>query len=295
MPSLKEIRTRIATIQSTRQITSAMKMVAASRLRWVQTRIVSQRNYARLLKSVLREVVAHLPVDSHNAYVKSREGNRVLLVTIGSDRGLCGTYNALLIKRSLALFRELENEGQRVDFLPLGEKIAQFFKKKGLKIEENPVPGIMDRPDIEKATLFGEQLMEWFLRANYEKIFMIYHRFKNPVVQEISVDQFLPLPEEDWTASETGGEDPENEKLIMEPSPNEVLDYLTRRFILYNTYRILLDASASEHGSRMTAMHTATDNADELLKTLKLSYNKARQATVTREIMDIVGGSGQSL
>ncbi len=289
MPSLKEIRTRIASIKSTRQITSAMKMVAASRLRRVQNNIVHLREYADTLKYILGDVMLRLPPSYQNVFLKQRSNNHVLLVAIGSDKGLCGTYNSLLIKRALQEIYALQDSGSHVTLLVCGKKPAKFFAKRGFKMLSDVDP-YFDKITYEYAVDFADLIAERYLKDNYERVVIVYNRFRNAVVHELTTEQLLPVSEDDLIAA-AGDEERLDDPVILEPAPEEVIDYMTRQYINYNAYRILLDASASEHGSRMTAMHKATDNAEELLKSLTLSYNKARQASVTRELLDIVGGA----
>ena len=292
MASLKEIRTRIASIRSTRQITSAMKMVAASRLRKVQNNIIHLRSYAETLKYILSDVMLRLPPSYLNVYLKPRYGKDVLLISIGSDKGLCGTYNTLLIKRTLREKTALEDEGERVKLLVLGKKPARYFEKRKFDILEAD-GNTFNKMSYDSASAFAEYVTGLYLKENFGRVLIVYNRFKNAVIHELTVEQVLPLTEDDLISSLLPDDDIPDDRIILEPEAEEVIDYMTRQYIYYNFYRILLDASASEHGSRMTAMHQATDNADEMLKSLTLSYNKARQASVTRELLDIVGGTGR--
>ncbi len=291
MASLKEIRTRIASIRSTRQITSAMKMVAASRLRKVQNNIIHLREYAKTLNYVLSDVMLRLPPSYNNILLKPRDDNNdVLLVTLGSDKGLCGTYNALLIKRTLQEMNTLEDEGGKVKLMAMGKKPERFFEKRGLVMVPSSGKNL-DKVSYDSACEFAKHVTGLYLKENVGRVLVIYNRFRNAVVHHLTVEQLLPIPEESMIAHFALDDEVPDERIILEPVPEEVIDYMTMQYLNYNTYRILLDAAASEHGSRMTAMHQATDNADEMLKTLSLSYNKARQASVTRELLDIVGGA----
>ncbi len=295
MPSLKEIRTRIASVQSTRKITSAMKMVAASRLRRVQNDIVHLRKYAWQLKKILDEVMDHVPVAGQGPFMKERDTGEVLIIALGSNKGLCGTYNAFLIRHCLKELRRLRQEGHRAVIMPVGQKLWHFFSRREdtecLAVDHH----IMERVGHGAATELAELVMDIHLRRNFSRVLMVYNRFKNAVVHQLTTEQVLPVPREEMIFDEEAIVDPMDDMpVILEPDQEAVVEYMTRKFIRYNVYRILLDASASEHGSRMTAMHKATDNAEEILKSLKLSYNKARQAAVTRELMDIVGGAGRT-
>ncbi len=291
MPSLKEIRTRIGSVRSTRKITSAMKMVAASRLRRVQNYILYLRSYSLLLKQILDEVSEHVPLSEQSVFLKEKapEGD-VLVISIGSNKGLCGAYNAFLIKHTLKEIYSLKEQGFRVKLMVIGKKPERFFAKKDMEMipcDHNTI----DNVSYESASMFARQVMDLFLTENFSRVVMVYNRFKNAVVHQLTSEQVLPVPKEELLLTEEQKlgihyDDP----VILEPSSEEVVEYMTGQYIYYNFYRVLLDASASEHGSRMTAMHKATDNADEMIKTLTLSYNKVRQASVTKELMDIIGG-----
>lgn len=289
MASLKEIRTRIASIRSTRQITSAMKMVAASRLRKVQNNIIHLRNYAKTLKYILSDVMQRLPPTYHNLLLKTRENRDVLIITIGSDKGLCGTYNTLLIKRTLQEIYNLQNNDQRVKIMAIGKKPHRFFEKRNFDLIPANIENL-DKISYQATAEFSQHVIKVYLKENFSRVMIVYNRFRNAVVQDLTIEQVLPIPEEDLIDM-ISEEEISDDRIILEPTNEEVIDFMTEQYINYNFYRIMLDAAASEHGSRMTAMHQATDNADEMLKSLSLSYNKARQAAVTRELMDIVGGS----
>ena len=291
MPSLKEIRTRLSSVQSTKKITSAMKMVAASRLRKVQNYIVYLRDYSKLVKIVLEDVMEHVPSSAYSVFSKERINNDTLLICIGSNKGLCGTYNAFLIKHSLREIYRLQEEGARVSVMPVGRKIHQFFTKREFNLFD-PEDDYIEKVDYNNAKSLANQVMKLYLAENFARVVIVYNRFRNAVVHELTTEQVLPVPIEEIDQDVDNSDVyPEDLSAILEPEREEVVEYMTRKFIYYNFYRIMLDASASEHGSRMTAMHKATDNADEMIKNLTLSYNKVRQATVTRELIDIVGGA----
>lgn len=268
-----------------------MKMVAASRLRKVQNYIVYLRDYAKLVKVVLEDVMEHLPPSATSVFSKERKNNDTLLICIGSNKGLCGTYNAFLIKHSLREIYRLQEEGAKVSVMPIGRKIQQFFTKREFNIF-NPADDYIEKVDYNSAKSLADQIMKLYLAENFARVLIVYNRFKNAVIHDLSSEQVLPVPIEEIDHNEDKSDVyPEDFAAILEPDTEEVVEYMTRKFIYYNFFRIMLDASASEHGSRMTAMHKATDNADEMIKNLTLSYNKVRQATVTRELIDIVGGA----
>ncbi len=291
MSTQQEIRNRIATVQSTRKITSAMKMVAASRLRKVQNQIIHRRQYAGVLKQVLDEVITAPDEQARNVYVAPRSVKDVIVISIGSNRGLCGHYNTFLIKHTLREVQKQKDAGNRVRVMPIGKKPAAFFEKHeiGLLAGNHDIP---EKVSYETAAAFAEHIMELYLKEHCGRILLVYNRFHNAVVHTLTTEQVLPVKPDEMTTQTGNNQHYRDPSVIMEPTPDEVVDYLTGQFIAHNVYRILLDASASEHGSRMTAMHEATDNADELIRSLTLTYNKVRQASVTREIMDVMGGVG---
>lgn len=289
MASLKEIRTRISSIRSTRQITSAMKMVAASRLRKAQNNIIHLRSYSKTLKYLLSDVMQRLPPSYNNLLLQSRDNPDVLLITIGSDKGLCGTYNTMLIKRTLQEVNNLQNNNRRVKIIAIGNKPWRFLDKRGYELIPANIDNL-DKLSYETSSEFAKYVIEVYLKENFSHVIIVYNRFRNAVIHELTTEQVLPIPENDLVDI-ISEEEISDDRIILEPTPDEVIDYMTEQYVNYNFYRIMLDAAASEHGSRMTAMHQATDNADAMLKTLSLSYNKARQAAVTRELIDIVGGA----
>jgi len=293
MTGLKEVRSRINSVKTTRKITSAMKMVAASRLRQVQNKIGHVRVYEKKLIAILRDMmlVAKDQAD-HHFLCQKQESRNVLIVAAGSNRGMCGVYNAMVIKHTLKEIAEREKNGYRVRLMTIGKKPFDFFSKQPYPILLKDDQAI-DKLDATKALAFADQVKELYLKHQIADVVMVYHRFRNAAVQDLRTETLLPInmqaiaDEEDATVQELA----EYDRLILEPSPEEVWHYMTSRYLHMHCLRILLDAAASEHGSRLTAMHHATDNADKLLKSLSLAYNKARQANITRELMDIMGGA----
>ncbi len=295
MLNLKEVRTRIASIKSTRQITSAMKMVSASKLRKAQNGILSVRPYAAHLKTMLSGLEPQIPTEEKNQFTLPREGKNILVVGIASNKGLCGTYNTLLVKRTLLHVNSLIQEGYKVKLLLIGKKIEAFFQSREFKILKT-AHEVLEGISYEKTETLARELMEMYASETFDRVDVVYNRFKNAVMQELVIDQLLPVSaeipgEEQKNASPKAEEMQQEFSYILEPSPKEMLDTLVPQYVSLYFYQILLDASASEHGARMTAMHQATDNATELLKSLTLSYNKVRQSMITREIMEIVGGA----
>jgi len=297
MPSLKEIRTRIHSIRSTRQITSAMKMVSASKLHRAQGGLHHLRKYASLLKGMVDQVLPQVGGLKGHPLLARRAVNEVLVVSVSSNKGLCGTYNALLIKKTLNHLEYLQSEGHGIRLLLVGKKTAGFFRKRVFPIHGEDHE-LIDRLSPELAGAFAAGLMKDYEEGLFDRVDVVYNRFRNAVVQELVVEQVLPLQPPGQPGQQPGGsmglpdamaEEPFG--YILEPDPQQVCHALIPHHVSTAFYRILLDAAASEHGARMTSMHKATDNADDLLHGLTLTYNKARQAQITRELMDIVGGA----
>ena len=290
MPSLKEVRIRINSVNSTRQITSAMKMVAASKLRRAQNAILNMRPYAQKLQHIMQDLSSDMEGSDEGLYSAIRDEEKILIVTITSNRGLCGAFNANVVKSAISLaegrYAEQYKKGN-LSIMCLGKKGADGLKSYGITpVEVNNE--IFDDLTFDNAVPIAEHLMAEFAEKKYDKIILIYNQFKNAAVQLLQEEQFLPVVESD--DGDTNGEE-NNSNYIFEPNKEEILEALVPNAIKVQLYKALLDSFASEHGARMTAMHKATDNADELIKDLKLTYNKARQASITNEILEIVGGA----
>ncbi len=288
MASLKEVRIRIASVKSTQQITSAMKMVSASKLKRAQNAILKIRPYAAKLKEILENLSASLDA-SENIYSKERKNQKILIIAITSNRGLCGAFNSNVIKLALHVLQTKYAEQYKngnVDIICIGKKAADFFVKRKFPVIDTNTK-ILDTTNFENAAPIAEQLMKWFEAGKHGKIEVIYNQFKNAGVQILVNEQYLPvaLPKTSSAAKK------QQSDYIFEPGKKEIVTELIPKSLKIQFYKILLDSVASEHGARMTAMHKATDNADGLLKELKLSYNKARQASITKEILEIVSGA----
>lgn len=293
MPSLKEVRTRIASIKSTRQITSAMKMVSSSKLLKAQRGILGLRQYAASLRQMIEKLNRELKAGERSRFSIPTENRRVLIVAAASNKGLCGTYNALLIKRTLDHIRKLEKEGWEISLFLVGRKTEEYFQKREFSIFGKNHE-VIENVNYASSAEFARELMDLFDNKVFGRIDFVYNHFRNVVMQELMAEQLLPVPEVLTHAeppASAKGFAPEEPMIILEPTRKEVAEEMIPKFIQFNTYRILLDASASEHGARMTAMQKATDNATELLKNLTLTYNKVRQAMITREIVEIVSGA----
>jgi F-type H+-transporting ATPase subunit gamma len=289
MANLKEIRNRITSVSSTQQITKAMKMVSAAKLRRAQDAIVQMRPYAGKLNSLLESLSASLENDADNLYSKQREVKRVLLIPVTSNRGLCGAFNNNVIKRTNFLARETYKNCE-VSVLCVGKKGDEFFKKTRYNIVGSDLPRnlneIFNHLSFEHAEPVAEMVLQAFANAQFDKVVLIYNQFKNAAVQVLAEEQLLPvmpLQNDKGTAASTD--------YIFEPGKAEIVHQLIPKSLKIKFYKALLDSHASEHGARMTAMHKATDNAGAMIKDLKLTYNKARQASITNEILEIVGGA----
>lgn len=287
MANLKEVRNRIVSVSSTQQITSAMKMVSAAKLRRAQEAVTQMRPYSNKLKELLENLTANSG-GSDDVYSKQREVKNVLLVVITSNRGLCGGFNANVIKAATRLARE-EHKGCKVSVLGIGKKGADYFKKTDFGIMESAMlrglNELFDNLTFANVAPVAEKVMQAFADGQFDRIELIYNQFKNAAVQITTVEQFLPF-EVPVNQNKTKTLD-----YIFEPDVEEIIADLIPRSLKTTLFKALLDSLASEHGARMTAMHKATDNAGSLIKELKLTYNKARQAAITNEILEIVGGA----
>lgn len=293
MANLKEVRIRIASVQSTQQITSAMKMVAASKLRKAQNAIIQMRPYAAKLKEILQNLSASLDVsDDSSIYSEMRAPNKVLIVVIASNRGLCGAFNANVIKMANNLihgkYQEQYKSGN-VSLVTIGKKVSEFFGKKEQYSVLEEHDGIYNDLSFGKVSVIAENLMGSFEDKKFDRIEVIYNQFKNAASQILTTEQFLPVEKIEADETETGKQDKID--YIFEPDKGEIVHDLIPKSLTIQLYKAILDSNASEHGARMTAMHKATDNAQELLKDLNLAYNKARQAAITNEILEIVSGA----
>lgn len=286
MPNLKEIRNRITSVGSTMQITSAMKMVSAAKLKRAQDAITQMRPYAAKIKEILENLSATLDL-SENVYSEQREVKNILIVGITSNRGLCGGFNNNIIKRVGYLINE-EYAGQNVQLLCLGKKIKDVYKRTPnyfINSTLEPLEDIYSDLSFERVSAVADELMRGFTSKEYDKVIVVYNRFVNAAAQVVETEQFLPIiPTVQDNQSSTGD-------YIFEPSKDEIVADMIPKSLKIQLYKAIRDSFAAEHGARMTAMHKATDNAKELQKTLKLSYNKARQAAITNEILEIVGGA----
>jgi F-type H+-transporting ATPase subunit gamma len=288
MGSLKEVRSRITSVSSTSQITSAMKMVSAAKLKRAQDAITQMRPYADKLKDILSNLTASLD-SSESPFSRSREVKNVLVVVITSNRGLAGAFNANVIKKANGLVKSY-SRNSKVSVLTIGKKGMDFFKKTEYYIHGSDMPRklneLFENLAFNNVAPVAEKIMDLYIKGEFDKVEIVYNRFKNAAVQITEAEQFLPvLPPKNEGAKAAKTD------YIFEPEKSEIVQQLIPLSLKTQFYKALLDSHASEHGARMTAMHKATDNAKEMLRELKLSYNKARQAAITNEILEIVGGA----
>ncbi|MEM9647566.1 MAG: ATP synthase F1 subunit gamma [Bacteroidota bacterium] len=281
MANLKEIRSRIATVSSTMQITSAMKMVSAAKLKKAQDAITAMRPYANKLTELLQSLSASLDGDAGSKFTDNRQVSKVLIVAITSNRGLCGAFNSNIIKQTNLLINETY-AGKQVDVIAIGKKGNDILGKAGNVVANHS--RVFDDLTFDNVAAIAQNLMDHFTDGDYDKIELVYNKFKNAATQIVMAEQFLPLvPIEGDSANAAD--------YIFEPSKPEIVEQLIPKSLKTQLYKAVRDSFASEHGARMTAMHKATDNATELRDQLKLTYNKARQAAITNEILEIVGGA----
>ncbi|NBP28436.1 MAG: ATP synthase F1 subunit gamma [Flavobacteriia bacterium] len=286
MANLKEIRNRISSVSSTMQITSAMKMVSAAKLKRAQDAITRLRPYASKLRYILENVSGTLDL-SENAFAEDRGSNNVLIVAITSNRGLCGGFNSNIIKKVNSLIKE-DFSDSSVSVVCLGKKIKDVIKKTEYYYSNEVIAShedIVGAVSFERTHEVSQELMRVFQEKKADRIVLVYNRFINAVTQSVEVEGFLPLSSENSQNSNS------TKDYLFEPGKEEIFAELIPKSLNTQLFKALLDSVAAEHAARMTAMHKATDNASELRKALKLSYNKARQAAITNEILEIVGGA----
>lgn len=287
MASLKEVRNRITSVNSTMQITKAMKMVSAAKLRRAQDRIIQLRPYSKKLNELIGQVSQNTEVGASSPYTQVREVNKVLLVLITSDRGLCGAFNSNVIKATntyIADHYAEQSANGNVTVLTIGKKGTDAFTRRKAKTVTT-YSDLFSRLTFETVKEAAEGIMESFTSGEYDEVVLIYNEFKNVATQIVRTEKMLPLTDDSLEDSSS------NVDYIFEPSEEEILLELIPKAIKLQLFKAVLDSNASEHGARMTAMDKATDNGGELLKSLKIEYNRSRQASITTEILEIVGGA----
>lgn len=290
MANLKEVRTRIASVSSTQQITSAMKMVSAAKFRRAQNAIIGMRPYADQLQEIIADIDTGDGV--RTPYHAQRPLQNVLLVVVTSNKGLCGAFNSNVLKQAqqrIDHYRASLPAGAQLHVMSIGKKSSELLaRQRDLPLSTHD--DLLDSPSFDEIAALADEIMQRFVAAQIDHVEIIYNQFKNSLTQILSTEQFLPLTRESSNTSSTSTSAPTND-YIFEPSKSDILREMIPLTLRSTFYRIILDSLASEHGARMTAMQKATDNATELLKDLTLSYNKARQAAITNEIIEIVSGS----
>lgn len=285
MANLKEIRTRISSVQKTKQVTAAMKMVSAAKLKKAQDAIVQIRPYADKLHEILSNLTGSLTNSDDNLYGVERKPEKVLLVAMSSNKGLCGAFNANVIKQIVALAKDEyadQNQQGNLDVLCIGKQANEILKKRYNVIGEHNK--LYDTMSYENISEVASTVMAQFVEGKYDKVELVYNQFKNAGVQILTTEQFLPVKQD-----EEGNE--VQSEYIFEPNQSDILGELIPKSLKTQFFKAMLDSFASEHGARMTAMHKATDNASDLIQDLNLTYNKARQASITNEILEIVSGA----
>lgn len=285
--ALKEVRNRIKSVQSTQQITKAMKMVSAAKLRRAQDAIIQMRPYAQKLQEMLSNIVSSLEGDVSMLLATVRPVEKVLVIVVTSDRGLCGGYNSNLIKLAKQVIREKYSAQAAkggTEFLPIGKKGYEHFSKNNFKVVDH-YWNIFTDLSFEKVQTAAKFAMEAFASGKVDAVELIYSEFKNAATQRFVAEQFLPVPKSEKIKGKTQAD------FIYEPNKDVLIAELMPKILNTQLYKAVLDANASEHGARMTAMDKATENANEMLKSLKISYNRARQAAITTELTEIVSGA----
>lgn len=290
MPNLKEVKSRIQSVSSTQQITKAMKMVAAAKLRRAQDRIVQMRPYSEKLSGILRNVSAAVSDDLENEYAASREVSKVALVVISSDKGLCGAFNSSVFRAANVLVQtkyKAQYEAGNLTIVPLGKKAYEYFRKRNFKVVDKYWE-VFSKLSFEEVRPAAEYLMDSFKKGEFDVVELVYNEFKNVATQILRVEQFLPIAP---VEAEEGAKASNSIDYIYEPSREFIVKELIPKSLKIQVYKATLESNAAEQGARMTAMGQATDNAGELLKQLRLMYNRTRQAAITKEILEIVGGA----
>jgi F-type H+-transporting ATPase subunit gamma len=294
MPNLKEVRNRITSVGSTMQITSAMKMVSAAKLKRAQDAVTQMRPYANKLSSILQNLSASLDT-SENKYARDTDGDNVLLILISSNRGLAGGFNANVIKKAWSMIRNEYHGSSKVSVLCVGKKADDAFKRTEHRIHGTDLPHhlneLFDKLSFENVAPVAEKIMQAFANNQFDRVYLVYNQFKNAAVQLTVAERFLPIDSSALKTDVKGDKSKAKTDYIFEPNQEYIVNELIPKSLKIQFYKALLDSVASEHGARMTAMHKATDNAKEMLRSLKISYNKARQAAITNEILEIVGGA----
>ena len=287
MPSLQSLRRKIASVKNTQKITKAMKMVAAAKLKRAQDRILSARPYAHQLRDVVRHLAERASPISH-PLLRKREGRKTELLVITSDRGLCGAFNANILRQAVEFLQEHAERGEQVSVSVAGRKGCDFFRRRTWMIRQE-WPGIFDRLSFEHSLDMGQDIVQHYNDGTFDHLYVVYNEFKSVMQQRVVVEKLLPIESLD----EKGSQAPAMAAgaYLFEPDEDELLQTLLPKHFQVQAFRVLLESAAAEQAARMTAMDGATRNAGELIQKVTLFYNKTRQAAITKELMDIVGGA----
>ena len=293
MANLKEVRNRIKSVTSTQQITKAMKMVSAAKLKRATNAIVQLRPYANKLKELLANLSASLE-EGTSPFLVGREPNKVLVIVVTSNRGLAGAFNANAIKTANNLIAEKYSDqlkAGKVSIVAIGKKSQEYYQRRKYNVIGNNNDLYLEL-NFENASKITESIMDGYLKGDYDRVELVYNQFKNAAMQILVAEQLIPVPKpKPEVKNEKEKENKTQVDYILEPSQEQIVEQLIPKNIKIQLYKAVLDSNASEHGARMTAMDKATDNAGEMLKALKLSYNQARQAAITTELTEIVSGA----
>ncbi len=287
MPSLQSLRRKIASVKNTQKITKAMKMVAAAKLKRAQDRILSSRPYAHQLRDVVRHLAERASPISH-PLLRKREGHKTELLVITSDRGLCGAFNANILRQATEFLKQHSEQGEQVSVSPAGRKGCDFFRRRSWTIRQE-WPGIFDRLSFEHALDMGQDIIQHYNDGTFDQLYVVYNEFKSVMQQRVVVEKLLPIESLDGETGESSSK--AVGAYLFEPDEDELLQTLLPKHFQVQAFRVLLESAAAEQAARMTAMDGATRNAGELIQKVTLFYNKTRQAAITKELMDIVGGA----
>lgn len=285
MPSLKAIKKRIGSVRNTRQITKAMKMVSAAKLRRAQENIIAARPYASKMEEVLQSLACCVEGDAH-PLLEVREAKKLLLLVVTSDRGLCGGFNANLCKAADRFIKEKKSEYEEITLMTLGRKGYEFLKNR-YTVAKN-YPNLISKPNYQTAALLGQEIIDGYLEGQYDQVIILFNAFKTVMSQEITFQQLLPVVPPEAAAQTL---DELQVEYIYEPSVQELMNEILPKNIEVQLFKAMLESVAAEHGARMTAMDSASKNASEMIGKLTLQYNRARQAAITKELMEIISGA----
>jgi len=287
MPSLQSLRRKIAAFKNTQKITKAMKMVAAAKLKRSQDRILAARPYAHKMRGVLSNLSQRVNRSSH-PLLQKRVGKKIEVLVVTSDRGLCGGFNGNIVRKSAEFVRQCESQGQQVNLSIVGRKGRDYFRRRAWTIRQEWT-GVFDKLSFEHALDIGGDLTDNFVKGTFDELYVVYNEFKSAIQQRVIVEKLFPIDAAEFGAVQAEGTTVGS--YLYEPDEAELLSVLVPKHFQVQAYRILLESAAAEHGARMAAMDGATRNAGQLITRTTLYYNKTRQAAITKELMDIVGGA----